>query len=102
MNFKNKIFGVVVLAMAGGLLILETGFSGAQTPVVAQADGAYLSVQPTATISRFNAAGYEATPMSKPVHSQWKLSIPHKGTANVTPTLTMVPIGTVAPTPALH
>jgi len=102
MNFKNKIFGVTALVMAGGLLILETGFSGAQTPVTAQGDGAYPSVQRTATISSFNAAGYEATPMPIKIHPHWKPSIPPKVTANLTPTITMVPVGTAAPTPTPH
>ncbi len=100
MNFKNKNPSVTGLAIIGGFISLCALFSGAQTPVTAQeSDGVYDSIQPTATISSFNADGYEATPRPTPVRKHRKLPIPSKTPTALKPTIILVPMGTVVPTP---
>jgi hypothetical protein len=100
-NFKNRNPGVTGLAVIGGFISLGVIFSGAQTPVKAQeTGGVYDSIQPTPTISTFNADGYEATPMPTPIRKHLKLLIPSKTQTVLKPTITMVPMGTVAPTPS--
>lgn len=100
MRFKNKEWGMGSLGFVLALMVLGMGYLSAQTP------------GPT-PVSPFNAAGYEATPVPTPKHHHKHKNLmtdnkipnegvqPSKPIDGENPTITMVPMGTVAPTPNL-
>ena len=95
---QNKIFGFLLVSF--GLLLSFSSWVHAQTPVAAQDPGeVYYSIRPTATISTFNAEGYEATPLPTTVPKHLKLAMPKTHQNNPMPTATRVPLKTPVPTP---
>lgn len=96
MRFKNKESGIWSLGLVLALMVSGMGYLSAQTP------GA-------TPVSNINATGYEATPVPTRVHKHKNLmtsnKIPNEGVQpgkpldGENPTITMVPVGTVAPTP---
>ena len=99
MNFTIKELGIWCLGLILFMTALSVNYLGAQTP--AATSGA-----------DFNAKGYEATPMPVHHHKQQHPMTVHlvavQGTPvgqpvnSQTPTITMVPVGTVPATPNTH
>jgi hypothetical protein len=96
MDFKNRESGIWVLGLVLALMVSGMGYLSAQTPAASP-------------VTDFNAAGYEATPVPTHVHKHKNLmtsnKIANEGTQpgkpidGENPTITMVPVGTVASTP---
>jgi hypothetical protein len=99
MNFSKRELGFWYLGFILFTMGLGMSYLNAQTPAAAP-------------VSNYNAAGYEATPVPTPHHHHKNLmtsnTIPNEGVqpgkaiSGENPTITMVPVGTVAATPAAH
>ena len=99
MDFKNKESGIWILGLVLALMVLGMGYLSAQTPVTSPVTD---SSAPSST------PGYGATPVPTQVHKHKNLmtsnKIANEGTQpgqsidGENPTITMVPVGTVAST----
>jgi hypothetical protein len=99
MNFSRRKLGVWCLGLVLFTMALGMRYLNAQTPAAAP-------------VSNYNTSGYEATPVPKPHHHHKNVmtdnKVPNEGVQpgkpldGENPTITMVPVGTVAATPAAH